>query len=181
MFWLQYSYCPLYYLGKIDLLFDIVFHCSHVISHGTIQSLIFLVMQPSLLLFWSQLIRAWLHPGLIIELNAPQLNCIHLLFSSSIDSVSVNAENQTILLYPAIDDDHDDHRDDEEEQEDDVDGCMSLSRSLWQLCLDLSPSIGLEVTEIHSGVAGQVRPWHHTASEKYINDLTSHDLRKCQH
>ena len=60
-------------------------------------------------------------PGLLdllLILDTAQLESrpiSHLLLRRGVDGVSVDAENEPILLDPAVDDDHDYDRDDEEE------------------------------------------------------------------
>ena len=49
----------------------------------------------------------------------------------------VHADDQSVLLDPAVDDDHDDHEDDEEQKEDNKDGGVSLSDPFGQLSLSL--------------------------------------------
>ena len=49
----------------------------------------------------------------------------------------VDAEDETILLDPAVDDDHHNERDDEEQKEDNKDGGVSLSDPFGQLSLSL--------------------------------------------
>ena len=79
-----------------------------------------------------------------------------LFFFSSVDCVPMNTKHQTILLYSTVDDDHDYETDDEEEEEDNVDGCMTLSRSLRQFSLDLSSLRSLKTAEIKSRVTCEI-------------------------
>ena len=77
----------------------------------------------------------------------------------------MNTKHQTILLYSTVDDDYDYETDDEEEEEDNVDGCMTLSRSLRQFSLDLSSLRSLKTAEVEGWVTCEICSRDNTSSE----------------
>lgn len=69
------------------------------------------------------------------------------------------------MLNATVNDDHDYQTNDEEEKKDNVNGCVALSRSLRQLCLELSSLVGLKVAQIQGRIACQICTRHDTSSE----------------